>query len=201
MLEGAMILMNDHDAFDEFDEDPFSPLQIARVRDANSRVAWWISRNTDALLAELSNLGAQASVRAVADVLRCSKPTVRKFLRMGLLRRSNRRRGPLLRGTVLLDLASVAYLVRLCHDAVDGPPIAEHAFARIRAKVLHNGPNGSFRSLPRFLTVPRAASFLRCSQTTLLRMLQECGIPPKHAPRRRWKIPKDWLPWWSRQES
>lgn len=85
-----------------------------RIRDARSLSAWRLStEDTDLIVKKLNAIGLRASVRTISTILGCSKPTVMKFLRLGLVQRIRRRRGSRPRGAIVIDVSSVIWFVQL----------------------------------------------------------------------------------------
>lgn len=63
------------------------------------------------------------------------------------------------------------------------------------------GPNGDYQTLPAFLTIEDVARYLRCTHTTVLRMIRAGEIYAEHRTPCRWEIRKKDLPRWAYKET
>jgi excisionase family DNA binding protein len=171
-----------------------------RIRDARSRSAWQLStEDTDLIVKKLNAIGHKASVRTISTILGCSKPTVMKFLRLGLVQRIRRRTGSRPRGAIVIDVSSVIWFVQLCRKSIRRPPRLSEPFSRLRRRIQEIGPDGSYEMLPRTLSIARTAKFLRCSESTVLRLIEDHSIGHRRT-RCRWEIRKSDIPYWCREK-
>lgn len=172
-----------------------------KIKTSGSRLAWRLRRgDTDLIVKKLSSIAPAASVRTIAGILACSKPTVMKFIELGLVQRLRRRRRGSSRRPVAINVWSVISFVRLCGKHITEPPMSLHAFSRLRRRIGEIGPNGSFDMLPRTLTVSQTAKFIRCSKTSVLRLIKEGYIDGHRRTPCRWEIRKSDIPYWCREK-
>lgn len=187
----------------EFD-DTHSDLDFdraLRICSARSRSAWRLStEDTGLIVKKLNSLGRRASVRTISEILSCSKPTVMKFLKLGLVQRIRRRRGSSPGSAIVIDVNSVIWFVHLCRKSIKGPPMASHPFSRLRRRIQEIGPDGSYNMLPKTLSIARTAKFFRCSETTVLRMINDGYMRGYRRTRCRWEIRKSDIPYWWREK-
>jgi hypothetical protein len=163
-------------------------------------VSAWRLRNKNAkdVVQRLRDLGSKASVRDVARELGWSKPTVMKFLSLGLIDRCRRRRRASAGRRLELDVNSVIWLVNACQRGRIPRPTEIRPFNRIRTRIERIGTDGSFSELPTRPSVAEVAKFLGCGETTVLRMLRNQVIRARRKPVCRWDIWKKSLPVWCR---
>jgi hypothetical protein len=168
------------------------------LRNVRSVSAWRLrNKNAKEVVQRLAELGPKASVREVARALGWSKPTVMKFINLGLVDRC-RRRNALAGRPLELDVNSVIWLVKACQRGPIQRPAGIRPFNRIRTKIEKRGTDGSFRELPTRPSVAEVAKFLDCGETTVLRMLGAQVIRAHRKNFCRWDIWKNNLPKWCR---
>lgn len=174
-----------------------------RISSAKSRVAWKLCvGDSQIVLKRLEALGPTARVREVATAFGWSKPTIMKFVRLGLLRRKRRSRRNSLRCAFEIEVESARRLVGLCVRTLHrGPPLNPRENSRIRARFEALGPNGDFHALPPQLSVAELARFLRCAPITVRRMVENGNLYGRRRTRHRWEFPKRHLPWWCREKN
>lgn len=186
--------------------DPFfkeRPLDLAfRITRARSRCAVQLCfRNPRAVLERLDNLGHTARVRAIGAVFGWSKPTVMKFVRLGLLLRKRRPRGSPSYRPIEIEVWTARWLVGLCERVFRDPPEHRHEHSRVRRRLAAEGTDGNFNALGPRLSVTEMARFLRCNPITVLRMVESGALPARRRTRCRWEFRKKDLPWWCREKN
>jgi hypothetical protein len=174
-----------------------------RIANARSRLAWKLSwRDPKPVLARLDALGHAARVRSIGAALGWSKPTVMKFVRLGLLKRKRRPRGSVGQRAIEIEVRSARWLVELCVRTLRNyPPLNGRENSRLRARLGALGPNGTYVALPPQLTVGELARFLRCAPITVLRMVEDGTLRARRRTPRRWEFLKKQLPWWCREKN
>lgn len=173
-----------------------------RLWASKSMAAWQIAqRDTAEMRGQLLSFGRAASVRSVAAVFRCSKPTVRTFIRLGLLQTWRKRRGTPRHTAQLVDVVSAIEFVALSHRVLDRSPREADPFSRVRARVQREGTVGLFSALPTKPSFEDVARFLRCSKSTVLRMIRTRYFRARRRSLHRWDIGKRDLPAWCRENS
>lgn len=175
---------------------------VLRINRAHSRAAWRLSlRNPEPILARLDALGHSARVRAIAAVFGWSKPTVMKFVHLGLLQRKRRPRGSPPGRPIEIEIWTARWLVGLCRRVLqDHPPLNRREHSRVRARLEAEGTNGTYHSLPPRLSVCELARFLRCAPITVRRMIDSGVVHAKRRTPCRWEFQKKRLPWWCREK-
>ena len=168
---------------------------------AKSITAWRIACiDLHRMREALHRLGPTASVRTIAGVLKCSKPTVFSFIRSGFIRRCRRRRGARQRAPLAVETASVVEFAALCRADLDRPPHVFQPFARVRARLERDGPAGVYRALATRPSLAEVALFMRCSESTVLRMIRSRYFRCRRRSLHRWDIWKKDLPFWCREK-
>jgi hypothetical protein len=177
----------------------FGEDRAMRITHAPSRSAWRLAQcDHEYLERRLRQLGPWARVSDLARAVGWSKPTVMKFVRIGLLQRRHKQRGQRVKVPIQVSTQSVIALAAACQVMLEDPPCSSRDYHRVRARFEVLGPNGDYDTLPPFLTVGDTARYLRCTHTTVLRMIRSGEISANHRTPCRWEIRKKDLPWWSR---
>lgn len=201
MLAVRMASWNDDFSVSEESPYPDDSRRGWKLRELRSRTAWALrNRSLPALREELWELGRAARVSKIAQVFRCSKPTVMALVKAGFLTVARQRRRARRESVFLIEVASALEFVRLCHTSLHAPPLPPIEFSRIIARVRRDGTAFPYEKLPTKPSISEFAMYLRCSESTVLRMLRAGAWWGKRRSLRRWTIDKRRLPRWCREK-
>lgn len=161
-------------------------LDFARL---NSRCAFGLSQRAPALLRELESGPVWLTVRYLALLFDCSKPTVRCLMRRKLLRARRRSGDPL--SKALITRSSAVLFLELCaRCGTAWRPRGIWAFVHISRRLRDRGPRSEYARLPSELTVREAARFMRCSPSSVRRMIRYRTLRAHRPTPGRWAIKK-----------
>lgn len=162
-----------------------------KMAHANSRIVFRI-RWRDDLLEQIAAGPAWLTVGRLARWFGCSKPTVRNYLRQGLLRARRRTRAT---ERELIARESAHLLVQLCRKLdSDWWPQGLWAFSRIDKRLHQEGTGVEFARLGSVLTLQETAVLFRCSRSSVRRMIELGRLEAFRPTPGRWAVRKQDLP-------
>lgn len=131
------------------------------------------------------------SIRQVAAILGCSKSTVRKQIRLGLLKApQGRKRRRSQRARIPWD--SVRAFLYFCDRMRDFLRYSPWSGTRnVLNRVRRHGLSVPYRSIPKVMTVSDAAIVLECSPASILRLIRSGQLKAIRISPCRWRVLKE----------
>ena len=131
------------------------------------------------------------SIRQVAAVLGCSKSTVRKQIKLGLLKVPQSRKGQR-SGRARIPWDSVRTFLYFCDRMRDLLRYSPRSGTRnVLNRIRKHGLSVPYRSIPKVMTISDAALVLGCSPASILRLIRSGELKAIRISPCRWRVLKE----------